>query len=100
VEGVRGGRREGERVTGAQAESLAGHVDQQLSGQHEHELNVGRQRVRLTAAAPARLDLAQDGLHPLLARRCQQVFAHPLPAEVDRWILAFPDQLALGFGEQ
>src|ERR1700733_11521595 len=50
---------------------------------------------------PRRLAVAENRLHPLLARRRQQVLGDPAePAEVDRRIAVVPDDLALGLGEQ
>jgi hypothetical protein len=86
-------RREGERVALVQDDLLAGHVEAHLPGQHEYELHVRRQRVGLGAAAAAGLDLAEDGLDPLLAGRREQVLAYPGAAEVDGRVGAAPNDL-------
>jgi len=86
--------REGVGVALLQRDLLTGDGDLQLTGQHDDELHVRRQRVRLVPAPPARLDVAEDGLESLLTGRRQKVLADPSTAEVDRRIGAPPDHLS------
>jgi hypothetical protein len=86
--------REGEGVALIEGDLVPGHGDLDLPGQHEDELHVGRQGVGVVPAASAGLDVGQDGLHPLLAGRREQVFGDLAAAEVDRRVSAAPDHLA------
>ncbi len=61
--------REGKGVTLLERDLLRCDGELQLPGQDEDELNVRGQRVGLVPAAAARLDVAEDGLDPLLAGR-------------------------------
>ena len=69
AEGVLGIGREGKGVTLLERDLLRCDGELQLPGQDEDELNVRGQRVGLVPAAAARLDVAEDGLDPLLAGR-------------------------------
>ena len=93
MEGVLGAGREGEGVTLLQHDLLPGDGELQLPGQDEDEFNVGGQRVGLVPAPATRFDVGQDGLHPLLAGRREQVFLNPAAAEVDGRVGAPPDYL-------
>ncbi|HET9896112.1 MAG TPA: hypothetical protein VFQ44_14385 [Streptosporangiaceae bacterium] len=59
-----GTRRKSKRVALAEQQTLPRDDNLQLPRQDEYELDVGRQRIRLIAAAAARLDLAEQRLHP------------------------------------
>ena len=58
---------EDEGISLVKGEVLVGYGYLELPRQHEDELNIRRQGLRFAAAAAARLDVAEDGLHTFLA---------------------------------
>ena len=91
---------EDEGISLVKGEVLVGYGYLELPRQHEDELNIRRQGVRVRCRCRRRLDVAEDGLHTFLARRREQVLPHPGTAEIDGRTGSALDYLPLGRPEQ
>lgn len=96
LETVLGTGWEDEGISLVKGEVLVGYGYLELPRQHEDELNIRRQGVRVRCRCRRRLDVAEDGLHTFLARRREQVLPHPGTAEIDGRTGSALDYLPLG----